>query len=64
MEKALVDASSDYTVENAKFFVMNQSESGWIRVSRDFCSVNDAREELETLRPQYPFARIGGKPSE
>ncbi len=48
--------------ESARYFVMTQSENGWVKVSREFESINDAREALESLRASYPFARLGGQP--
>ncbi len=42
------------------YFVMNKSNGGWIRVSKDFEDKEAAEQELNRLRTTYPFARVGG----
>jgi len=45
----------------ARFYVMDRRERGWVKVSAEYPTVDEAQKALEQLRRQFPFARVGGE---
>ena len=55
-----METSVNSLTPKTSFYVMNKSEGTWVRVSGHFSKFDDAQKELNRLRKEYPFARLGG----
>lgn len=48
------------TEQQRVYFVMNNTNGVWMKISDEYARVNDAVRALEQLVSAYPFARLGG----
>ncbi len=56
MEKLQQSSASEQRV----YFVMNNTNGVWMKISDEYARVSDAVRALEQLLSAYPFARLGG----
>ena len=57
MEKLQQSSASE---QRRVYFVMNNTNGVWMKISDEYTRVSDAVRALEQLLSTYPFARLGG----
>lgn len=57
MEKLQQSSASE---QRRVYFVMNDTNGVWMKISDEYARVSDAVRALEQLLSAYPFARLGG----
>ncbi len=48
------------TQPQTTYYVMNMRNDKWIKISKSFASLDEARQVYIDLLRNYPFARLGG----
>ena len=55
-----VDTQQIYSNQPA-YYVINMHNDQWVKISKSFFNLEDAKNAYSELLKEYPFARLGGK---